>query len=105
MPAEEKKRRLEAVNALQEQIVADINARLLGRTMEILVEEKQRGRWKGRTRTNKLVFFEDETGQDWQGRLVELEITWTGPWSLRGTLPGQKALDATDERMLIPLVA
>ncbi len=106
VPAEEKKRRLDAVNTLQEQIVADINARLLGRQMEILVEEKNRGRWKGRTRTNKLVFFEDESGHDWRGQLVELEITWTGPWSLRGTLPGQeRPLVVDDEPWVIPLAA
>ena len=105
VPPEEKKRRLDAINQLQEEIVADINAKLLGRTMEILVEEKQRGRWRGRTRTNKLVFFEDNSGKDWKGELVELEITWTGPWSLRGTLPGHKALNAEDERMMVPLMA
>ncbi len=104
VPAEEKKRRLDAVNALQEQIVTDINAELLDQTMEVLVEEKQRGRWRGRTRTNKLVFFEDESDRDWTGHLVDLEITWTGPWSLRGTLPGQKALNAEDERMMVPLM-
>ncbi|MBE7550295.1 MAG: tRNA (N6-isopentenyl adenosine(37)-C2)-methylthiotransferase MiaB [Anaerolineales bacterium] len=105
VPAAEKKRRLDAVNELQEQIVADINATLLGRTVEVLVEEKNKGRWKGRTRTNKLVFFEDESGRDWQGQLAHVEITWTGPWSLRGTLPGQKPLIATDEPLLIPLMA
>jgi tRNA-2-methylthio-N6-dimethylallyladenosine synthase len=104
VPPEEKKRRLQAVNALQEQIVADINARLLGQTVEILVEEKHRGRWKGRTRTNKLVFFEDKSGQDWQGQLVDVEITWTGPWSMRGVLPGKKPLNITDEAMVIPLM-
>jgi tRNA-2-methylthio-N6-dimethylallyladenosine synthase len=105
VPAEEKKRRLDAVNDLQEQIVADINAKLLGRTVEVLVEEKNKNRWRGRTRTNKLVFFEDESNKDWRGQLVNLEATWTGPWSLRGTLPGQQKLDAMDERMLIPLMA
>ncbi|MBN1991730.1 MAG: tRNA (N6-isopentenyl adenosine(37)-C2)-methylthiotransferase MiaB [Anaerolineae bacterium] len=85
VPPEEKKRRLQAVNNLQEQIVAEINARLLGQTVEILVEEKQRGRWKGRTRTNKLVFFEDDAHQ-WQGQLVNVKITWTGPWSMRGII-------------------
>ncbi|MBE7473563.1 MAG: tRNA (N6-isopentenyl adenosine(37)-C2)-methylthiotransferase MiaB [Anaerolineales bacterium] len=105
VPAEEKKRRLDAVNEQQEQIVAGINARLLGRTVEVLVEEKNKNRWKGRTRTNKLVFFEDESGKDWQGQLANVEVTWTGPWSLRGTLPGQKKLVATDEPLLIPLVA
>jgi tRNA-2-methylthio-N6-dimethylallyladenosine synthase len=105
VPAAEKKRRLDAINELQEQIVADINARLLGRTVEVLVEEKNKDRWKGRTRTNKLVFFEDESGRDWQGQLAHVEITWTGPWSLRGTLPGQKPLIATNEPLLIPLMA
>lgn len=105
VPPEEKKRRLDAVNALQEEIVADINGQLLGRNLEVLVEEKQRGRWRGRTRTNKLVFFEDETDRDWRGKLVNVDITWTGPWSLRGTLPGQKALNADDARMMVPLQA
>ncbi len=105
VPPEEKKRRLDAVNQLQEEIVADINAKLLGRTMEVLVESKQKGRWRGRTRTNKLVFFEDNSAKDWTGQLVDLEITWTGPWSLRGTLPGHKPLNAEDERMLLPLMA
>jgi tRNA-2-methylthio-N6-dimethylallyladenosine synthase len=97
VPPEEKKRRLDAVNTLQEQIVANINARLLGRTMEILVEEKHKGRWKGRTRTNKLVFFDDDSGHNWQGQLVNVEITWTGPWSMRGVLPGQKLATMSDE--------
>ncbi|MBN1219813.1 MAG: tRNA (N6-isopentenyl adenosine(37)-C2)-methylthiotransferase MiaB [Anaerolineae bacterium] len=105
VPPEEKKRRLHAVNELQEQIVAQINARLLGHTVEILVEEKHRGRWKGRTRTNKLVFFEDESGQDWQGQLATVEITWTGPWSMRGMLPGQSPARQETEPVIIPLVA
>ena len=105
IPQEEKKRRLDAVNQLQEQIVANINSKLLGRTVEILVEEKQKDRWKGRTRTNKLVFFEDNSGKDWKGRLANVEITWTGPWSLRGKLPGQEPLNISNEQMFLPLVA
>jgi tRNA-2-methylthio-N6-dimethylallyladenosine synthase len=105
VPLEEKKRRLQAVNTLQEEIVSDINATLLGRQIEILVEEKQRGRWRGRTRTNKLVFFEDASDEDWQGRLVEVEITWTGPWSLRGKLPGQTPIKMTEAELILPLAA
>lgn len=84
VPPDEKKRRLDAVNALQEDIATDINARLLGQLVEILVEGRQKGRWKGRTRTNKLVFFGDAGATDWRGRLVDVEITWTGPWSMIG---------------------
>ena len=104
VPAEEKKRRLDAVNDLQEQIVADINAKLLGRTVEVLVEEKNKNRWRGRTRTNKLVFFEDEEPQIGRANW-SVEVTWTGPWSLRGTLPGQKFLLRTMNVCSFPLMA
>jgi tRNA-2-methylthio-N6-dimethylallyladenosine synthase len=87
VPPEEKKRRLDAVNDLQEAIVADINRRLLGQRVQVLVEEEHKGKWKGRTRTNKLVFFAPRTaGEDWRGKLVDVEITWTGPWSMQGEL-------------------
>jgi tRNA-2-methylthio-N6-dimethylallyladenosine synthase len=83
---DEKKRRLLAIDDLQAQVVAEINSRSLGTTVEILVEDRHQGKWRGRTRQNKLVFFEDE--QDWHGRLVDVEITWTGPWSMQGRLTG-----------------
>ncbi|MBN1935208.1 MAG: MiaB/RimO family radical SAM methylthiotransferase [Anaerolineae bacterium] len=79
----EKERRRRAVDELQAQIIGEINARLMDRTVEVLVEEKRKGRWQGRTITNKLVFFEDET-RDWRGRLARVRITWTGPWSMIG---------------------
>jgi tRNA-2-methylthio-N6-dimethylallyladenosine synthase len=83
VPAEEKERRRKAVDALQAHIVGEINARLLGQTVEVLVEERHKGRWRGRTRTNKLVFF--EVGEeDWTGRLAPVRITQTGPWSMQG---------------------
>jgi tRNA-2-methylthio-N6-dimethylallyladenosine synthase len=85
VPPEEKKRRLLALDELQKRVVADINSRFLGQTVEILVEGKQKGKWKGRTRQNKLVFFEADG--DWLGKLVGVEIVWTGPWSMQGRLP------------------
>jgi tRNA-2-methylthio-N6-dimethylallyladenosine synthase len=87
VPPEEKKRRLDAVNDLQEAVVDGINHRLLGQRVEVLVEEEHKGKWKGRTRTNKLVFFAPRrAGEDWRGKLVDVEITWTGPWSMQGEL-------------------
>ncbi len=83
VPPHEKERRCRALDELQATIVGQINARLLGQEVEVLVEEKHKGRWKGRTRTNKLVFFEDDT-RDWRGRLAPVEITWAGPWSMQG---------------------
>ncbi|HHS98148.1 MAG TPA: tRNA (N6-isopentenyl adenosine(37)-C2)-methylthiotransferase MiaB [Chloroflexi bacterium] len=82
VPPEEKERRRKALEELQARIAAEINARLLGRTVEVLVEGKKKGRWWGRTRTDKLVFFEDE--RDRLGQLVSVRITWAGPWSLIG---------------------
>jgi len=83
-PPEEKKRRLQAVNVLQEETVAEINSRYVGQTVEVLVEENHKGKWKGRTRTNKLVFFEAE--QNYHGQLVDVTIEWAGPWSMRGVV-------------------
>ena len=83
VPEEEKLRRFRLLEDLQARIAAEINHGLLGQTVEVLVEEQHRGRWKGRTRTNRLVFF--ESPQDWQGQRVPVRIEWTGPWSLIGT--------------------
>jgi tRNA-2-methylthio-N6-dimethylallyladenosine synthase len=86
VPAEEKERRRSLLEELQTQIAEEINASLLDQTVEVLVEERHRGRWKGRTKTNKLVFFEDAA--DWRGQLVRVRITWSGPWSLVGERVG-----------------
>ena len=82
VPAEVKAQRRAAVEEAQEAIAADINGRLLGETVEVLVEEKHKGKWKGRTRNNALVFFPAEG--DWQGKLAQVRITWAGPWSMQG---------------------
>ncbi len=84
VPEDEKMRRFRILENLQKGIATDINAQLLGQTVEVLIEEKQRGRWKGRTQTNKLVFFDDP--QDLHGQIVQVLIEHTGPWSLQGTL-------------------
>lgn len=84
---EEKMRRYRLLEELQEQIVAEINAGYLGRTVPVLFEEKVKGRWKGRTPTNKLVFV--ETDEDLQGRILPVHITWTGPWSMQANLVRQ----------------
>ena len=84
VPEEEKMRRLKAIETLQEGIVAEINARYLGETVKVLFEEEVKGRWKGRTETNKLVFAQSE--RDLRGQVLPVQITWTGPWSMQGRL-------------------
>ncbi len=83
VPLEEKERRRKAIDDLQAEIVGKINARFLGQPVEVLVEEKAKNRWRGRTRTNKLVFFEDDA-HEWKGKLVNVKIEWAGPWSMIG---------------------
>ncbi len=47
VPDEEKERRFRLLEDLQSRIAAEINRGLLGQTVEVLVEEQHRGRWKG----------------------------------------------------------
>ena len=84
VPHQEKMRRLKVLEKLQEQIAAEINSRLLGQEVEVLVEGRRGGRWYGRTRTNKLVFFDHET--DLLGQLVQVRIEHASAWSLQGRL-------------------
>jgi tRNA-2-methylthio-N6-dimethylallyladenosine synthase len=100
---EEKERRRKALDELQGRVVAEINAPYLGQTVPVLFEEQQRGKWRGRTPQNKLVFLSSE--DDLRGKVVDVEITWTGPWSMQGRLPGTAAADDTDSITVIPVSA
>ena len=82
VPPDIKKERLNRVEAVQAGIAGDINSRLRGETVDVLVEGNKKGSWYGRTRGNKLVFF--ESGGDCLGRLVNVTITRTSPWALQG---------------------
>jgi len=118
VPVEIKKERLHAVEAVQERIARDINETYLGRTEEVLVEAHQvangQHQWRGRNRTNKLVFLPaeraDTAGGQAQGQpvgdsrsmtavaapvaataihpgdLIHVLIDKTTPWSLQGRL-------------------
>jgi len=81
---EEKTRRFRLLEELQEKIAAQINARYMHQTIDVLFENKVKGRWRGRTPTNKLVFVERE--EDLHGRVLPVVITWTGPWSMQARL-------------------
>ena len=95
VPLEEKKRRLRAIEAAQEQVLTEINNTYFGTTQEVLVDRRKGGRWQGRTPTDKLVFFDpppldhaSDTERDLMGELVHVRITKTTPWSLQGKLTG-----------------
>ena len=84
VPHEEKRTRLKAIEELQEEILTEINTPLKDQATEVLVENRKGGKWYGRNRNDKLVYFEDE--QDRKGEVVNVRISKTSPWSLQGSL-------------------
>ena len=106
VPPQVKSERLHAVEELQARIVGEINAALLGQTVEVLVEvaggdgstelaevslrrERRDGKLTGRTRSGKLVHF---VGYARTGDLVDVVIEHTSPWSLQGRQAGHELL-------------
>ncbi|MBA7696875.1 tRNA-2-methylthio-N(6)-dimethylallyladenosine synthase [subsurface metagenome] len=67
----EKKGRLDKIEQLQERIAT-----------EVLVEGRKEGKWQGRARSGKLVFF--SSNDDCLGKLMKIKIERTSPWSLQG---------------------
>jgi tRNA-2-methylthio-N6-dimethylallyladenosine synthase len=85
VPEDEKVRRHQMIEDLQAQVQSEINEKFLGETIEVLVEGMHKGKWRARTPQNKLVFFKAEG--DYKGKLVDVQITWTGPYSMQARLP------------------
>eukprot|EP00535_Pseudo-nitzschia_heimii_P002918 CAMPEP_0197186982 /NCGR_PEP_ID=MMETSP1423-20130617/14981_1 /TAXON_ID=476441 /ORGANISM="Pseudo-nitzschia heimii, Strain UNC1101" /LENGTH=681 /DNA_ID=CAMNT_0042638435 /DNA_START=106 /DNA_END=2147 /DNA_ORIENTATION=+ len=76
IPEEIKKDRLQRINVLVKEHAKERRARMLGRTVEVLVEErnvKVPTQVMGRTRHNYIVYFEGDI-DDLQGELVNVEI-------------------------------
>lgn len=84
VPEVEKQRRLKVIEEIQESVSDGINARLMDTTQRVLVEGRRKGRWFGRNRNDKLVFF--DSPDDLKGRMVDVHIERTSPWSLQGAL-------------------
>jgi tRNA-2-methylthio-N6-dimethylallyladenosine synthase len=103
VPEATKMRRFRELEDQQAQISEDINAAYLGRTLEVLVEGQAQGRWKGRTRTNKLAFF--EAPGEWRGRVARLRVDWAGPWSLRASLEEESVSISEAARSPVPAAA
>jgi len=82
VPLDEKKRRLHEVERVQARIAEEINQTLIGSRQPVLVEGSRQGKWYGRTRSNKIVFFESDRAQP--GDLVDLDIASATSWSLQG---------------------
>ena len=82
-------RRVE-LEKVQTAIATEDNTAYGGSTVEVLVEERAKGKWRGRDPRNRLVFFEDQA--DWAGSLARVRIDRTGPWSLGGAVEANKEL-------------
>lgn len=80
-----KKERLNELMAVQNEISLEINQKLLGKTMEIMVEGPSKNDasvWMGRTRTNKIVLFPHDGEQ--AGAFIDVKITHPQTWVLKG---------------------
>jgi tRNA-2-methylthio-N6-dimethylallyladenosine synthase len=84
VPSDIKKERLDKIERLQARVIGEINAKLMNKVVEVLVEGKEKGKWTGRTRGDKPVFFISEDNN--QSQLVNIKINHTTPWSLSGDL-------------------
>ncbi len=84
VPQPEKARRLKELDLVQENILREKNDTLIGHQVEVLIEGRKKGKWQGRTRTDKLVFV-PESG-DGMGSLVDVLIEKASPWSLQGSV-------------------
>lgn len=94
VPLEIKVQRKKMIEEVQEAISFKRNQEYVGKSLEILVEREIRGKWEGRSRTNKLVHFEDQQA-DWLGKMVDVDILDAGNWSLRGSLAGRDLANST----------
>jgi tRNA-2-methylthio-N6-dimethylallyladenosine synthase len=84
IPYAVKEHRRKTLDDLQSAIVTELNTRYFDTVVEVLVEGKheRKGRWFGRTVTDRLVFFKSD--ENWLGKIALVKITWAGPWSLIG---------------------
>jgi tRNA-2-methylthio-N6-dimethylallyladenosine synthase len=80
---EEKVSRRKRVEAVQRRIAGEINAGLVGKKVEVLVEGVKGAKWWGRTRGDKLVFFTG--GANRSGELVQVRVEQSTPLALQGT--------------------
>ena len=98
VPTVEKKRRLNTLLAVQEEIGLALNETWVGRRTEVLVDEarqprahdhepaEHRGpRLVGRNREHKLVHFDGP--EELLGQQVQVEVERAGPYALSGRLP------------------
>lgn len=104
VPDAVKRERFARVEALQREIQQEDNQAFIGRIVPVLVENKHKGRWRGRSPQNKLVFFDDDRVPELSGHEVDVLVTHAGPYSLSGKPADLGAgMPAADTANSIPL--
>jgi tRNA-2-methylthio-N6-dimethylallyladenosine synthase len=93
VPAEEKSRRLHAVEELQERVGRELNARYVGTVQEVLVEGFKDDVWTGRNRGNKLVHFTSDESLA-IGEMMSVRVERATAWSLQGVAVAAERLAA-----------
>ena len=88
IPVEEKKRRLQIILNIQEKICAERNQEFEDKEIEVLVEGEKAGRFYGRSRLDKLVYFDSKNSII--GQMIVVKIIESTPWSLVGKIIGTR---------------
>lgn len=86
VPDEEKLKRLYELIHLQKEISKRRNQRFMGKTVEVLVDEKSRrdrNKWKGKARTNQTAII--DTREDILGKIVSVKINEVDSFTLFGS--------------------
>ena len=105
VPEGEKNRRCNALLDAQEEIMRQLYAADVGRTVEVLVDgpSKTRAeRLSGRTREHRIVVFEGPASL--RGKLVQVEVDMASSNTLYGHLPGAPPISPPRQRAL-PVIA
>jgi len=89
VPAEVKKARLQAVEAVHGASSERINRVLLNQTVEVLVEQVEDGRASGRTRRGQIVHFNCDGAP---GDLVDVTVSQVTSWSAQGHVADELTL-------------
>ena len=91
VPDAEKRRRFHLIEELYKQISQRKNRQYVGQTVEVLVEDMHKDRWRGRSPQGKLVFLSDP--RELKSQLVQVRVNHTGPWSMSGVAVDRPQMD------------
>jgi len=78
----EKKRREEVLNTILKKTALEYNKQLIGKTVEVLVDNRKKDIWFGKTRTYKVVRF--KSNKNLLGKFVKIKMTKAGSFGFEG---------------------